>query len=122
VRPREGRPLGTVTGPKRDRFRSAIVCATAAVGMASAQSPSPRADTGVRAGAIVSYQETPGSNIVYHEAKGGMVTAVPPPVPMKREPSAAPSKGNGANGGSGEQKLAAAPKAARARERDAAKP
>lgn len=100
--------MGPVTGPKRDRFRSAIVCATAAVGVASAQ--------------VVSYQETPGSNIVYHEAKGGMVAAVPPPVPLKREVPAAPSKGNGANGAAGEQKLAAAPKARRARERDAAKP
>jgi hypothetical protein len=51
-----------------------------------------------------------------------MVAAVPPPVPLKREVPAAPSKGNGANGAAGEQKLAAAPKARRARERDAAKP
>lgn len=114
--------MGPVTGPKRDRFRFAIVCATAAVGVAGAQAPSPKPDTGIPAGAIVSYQETPGSNIVYHEAKGGMVAALPPPAPSKRQVPAAPSKGNGANGGAGEQKLAAAPKASRARERDAAKP
>jgi len=93
-----------VTGPKRDRFRFAIVCATAAVGVAGAQAPSPKPDTGIPAGAIVSYQETPGSNIVYHEAKGGMVAALPPPAPSKRE---TPSKGKGANGGAGEKKLAA---------------
>ena len=92
-----------------------------AVVPAGAQAPSPKPDNGPRAGAVVSYQESPGSNIVYHEAKGGMVSALPPPVPAKREALAVPSKGNGTNGGAGEQKLAAAPKASRARERDAAK-
>ena len=114
--------MGTVTGPNHDRLRRVAAFAAAAMGVASAQVPSPKPDGAVRAGAIIRYEEAPGSNILYHEARGGMVTALPPPVPTSRAAPAASSKGNGASGGSGEQKLAAAPKAVRARERDASKP
>jgi len=59
---------------------------------------SPRSDTATPGvtGSIVGYQESPGSAILYHEEKGGMLTQVPPPVPAKK-PVAAPKKAaNGA--------------------------
>jgi hypothetical protein len=103
-----GDPRGR-NGPPPDRFRLlATAFAAAALALAhpaGAQSRSPRSDTaspGVT-GSIVGYQESPGSAILYHEEKGGMVTQVPPPVPKaagKARPANAPAAKAAANGGS----------------------
>jgi hypothetical protein len=96
-------------GSQPDPFRLfAAAVAAAAMALAhpaGAQSRSPRSDTappGVT-GSIVGYQESPGSAILYHEEKGGMVTQVPPPVPKasgKTQPANAPATKAAANGGS----------------------
>ena len=99
--------LGTGSGPKRDGLRaSACAIAICVAAPAAAQKLSPKPDDAMRAGrgSIVSYEERPGSNVVYHEATGGMVTALPPPVSKPRDQPAAakangsdePAKGKGA--------------------------
>lgn len=92
-----------------DRFRlfaAALAAAALALALpAGSQTRSPRSDTpaaGVT-GSVVGYQESPGSAILYHEEKGGMLTQVPPPVPAaarKAQPAAAPAAKAAANGGS----------------------
>src|SRR5687767_5585423 len=84
-----------------DRFRlfaSALAVVAFALALpAGSQSRPPRSDApapGVT-GSIVGYQESPGSAILYHEEKGGMVTQVAPPVPK-----AAAAKKAAASGGS----------------------
>ncbi|MEO5616554.1 MAG: hypothetical protein ABIS67_02175 [Candidatus Eisenbacteria bacterium] len=42
---------------------------------------------------IVQYEEAPGSNVIYLEEGGGMVSAIAPPVPAKRKPIAAANAG-----------------------------
>ena len=91
-----GDPRGRYGSP-HDRFRLfAAALAAAALALAhpaGAQTRSPRGDAppaGVT-GSIVGYQESPGSAILYHEEKGGMLTQVPPPVPKaaaKAKPAA----------------------------------
>ena len=84
-------------GANRNCLRAAVVACTAAIclsGAAGAQSPSSKRDeargapgaTGASgaAGAIVQYQETRGTGIVYLEETGGMVSASATPVKATR--------------------------------------
>jgi hypothetical protein len=87
-------------------FAAALAAAAAALALpAGSQSRSPRSDTpaaGVT-GSVVGYQESPGSAILYHEEKGGMLSQVPPPVPKsagKAQPADAPATRAAANGSS----------------------
>ena len=96
-------------GSPPDRFRlfaTAFVAAAVALAQpAGGQSRPPRSEAATPGvtGSIVGYQESPGSAILYHEEKGGMVTQVPPPVAKaapKAQPASAPAvKAAAANGG-----------------------
>ena len=84
----------TRTGGKRGCLCAAGAACAAAIalsGSSEAQPPSPRHDSAARGaeGVIVQYEEAPGSNVLYLEEKGGMVSAVAPPAPAGREPPAA---------------------------------
>ena len=85
-------------GDRRLRLIAAAFAAAALLAAlpAGSQTRSPRSDTPVAGvtGAIVGYEESPGSAILYHEAKGGMLTQVPPAVPKaagKAKPANAPA-------------------------------
>jgi hypothetical protein len=96
-------PLGSGCGPKRNGLRataSACAIAICVAAPAAAQGLSPKPDNAARAGrgAIVSYEERPGANVVYHEATGGMASSLPAPVSARRDqPAAAPAKANGSS-------------------------
>ncbi len=82
----------TRTGGTLGCLRAAGAVGAAAIGLSApslAQAPSPQPDSGARGapGVIVQYQETPGTNVLYHEEKGGMASAVALPVPAERQAS-----------------------------------
>ena len=82
----------TRTGGTLNCLRVAGAVAAAAIGFSApspslAQAPSPPPESGARGapGVIVQYQEAPGTNVLYLEEKGGMASAVAPPVPAGRQ-------------------------------------
>jgi hypothetical protein len=82
----------TRTGGKRGCLCAAgVACAVAfAFSAAShAQPASPGHDSPARgaAGVIVQYEEAPGSNVLYLQETGGMVSAVTSPLPKGGEPA-----------------------------------
>lgn len=80
----------TRTGGTLGCLRVAGAVAAAAIGFSApslAQAPSPPPESGARGapGVIVQYQEAPGTNVLYLEEKGGMASAVAPPLPAGRQ-------------------------------------
>lgn len=67
-----------------------LALASAAAGPATAPSlapaPAPRGPAVKGApGVVVQFQESAGTNLLYQQEKGGMVSSVPPPVPDPRQ-------------------------------------
>ena len=97
----------------RGSFRVAAAACAAALGLsgaAQAQAPSPRPDSGARGapGVVIQYEESKGSNVLYLEEKGSLVTNTGAPVSAEGEapataarkaqaaPERAPAKSPGA--------------------------
>ncbi len=84
-------------GDSRTRNARGCLCAAGAAcaaaiafsGPSEAQSPKPDSPARGAAGVIVQYEEAPGSNVIYLEEGGGMVSEVRVPVPAVRKPPAA---------------------------------
>lgn len=84
--------LHTRDGGKRGCLCAAGAACAAAIafsGASEAQSPKPDSPTRGAAGAVVHYEEAPGSNVIYLEESGGMVSTVALAVPAARKPLAA---------------------------------
>ena len=83
----------TSNGPRRARLRGRAAAFWVAMGTmvtaAHAQGVSSRPDNAVRApaGAVLHYEESRATNILYLEQKGGMASAVSIPAP-RNEPAA----------------------------------
>lgn len=84
-------------GDSRTRNAHGCLCAAGAAcaaaiafsGPSAAQSPKPDSPARGAAGVIVHYEEAPGSNVIYLEESGGMVSTVALPDPAQRKPPAA---------------------------------
>ena len=79
----------TRAGGTRGRLCAAGAACAAAIGFsgpAEAQSANPLGAARGAAGVIVHYEEAPGSNVIYMEEGGGMVSAIAAPVPVGRKP------------------------------------
>jgi hypothetical protein len=64
-------------------LRVALLCALCAAWPHALAAPAEPASPGAKgaSGAVLKYEEGPGPRILYHEAKGGILVPVAPPIP-----------------------------------------
>ena len=76
-----GGPKGCGAGATRALCVASLLCVAIAASARKPAPPAPVSGAGAAAGSVIGFQESAGGRILYLEEKGGIVSAIPTPVP-----------------------------------------